>query len=1197
MEIFDVRKDETRPVALALLLSFAIGVPRVFTLAAANDLFMSEYGPANLPWAYSIGAFVLAIMGVGYVRTGRRFAPRTVGLAALAGLAALNALAYLGLELLGPRIVSFALIVGVEAEFTLTSLTFWGVASRLFSIQQARRLFGLVSAGEVIPTIVGGLALPWLVEEVGVWNLLLISVAGHAAAAIALLAVEDTADQHPTEEEASPPRAAGAAEVAQRRYLRWLAALVALNVFVYYAVDNAFYHATQQASLGTGALAAFLGDFFVALGLLSLAFKVFLSGRWRTWLGLRVSLLSVPATLAVLAGVVLLSQGTLHTATGALLAVVLLKLWERVSIEAIHVPSLHALLLPLPGPTREAARGTLDGVVAHSATLITGGLLLALNQSLELGVIGLTTVTLLALLLWGVFALRVASSYGDVLRTALAERRLDATGLRVADATTLGMLEEGINSADASRVLWNLHLLQGLGHPNLEKISLRLIRHADPVVVEAAARLLERQGTAKCAPALQQRLEDAADLAPRAQARLLRALASTAPDHAPATMRAHLGHEDPTVIAAAAVGLFRFGGSEGARTAAPRLTILSRSDEPRARQMAARAVGSIGQPSVARLLTRLLKDRDIGVKRTAVHAAGRLADPSLWPFVIDALGPSRLRDAAADALVRGGSNALPDVLEAARRPGQYWRLRHRLVDIAARIGGDEAVQFLLHTIIEDGREDLDLRYAALRALDDARLSPNTKDRRRLEPCVDMEFRVHRLCCEAIRQTRDWVPGDLLADALEHERRRSRDRLLLLLGTILGDAALREARTFAASSNKEDRGLAAELLEQSLPRAWAERVLPSLEADESRAQGRSSSTERAKWLAGLPRQTRQWGLRWLTVCAAEAATAAGAQVDDLHIGDSANTLSRVRALRGDRMLRGLSGQQLSDLAVRARVRQLQPGEGLLAAGERTRILFVLHQGVLSHAVSGKPPGLRTPPFKTDSVALLRALPSSATLTAEADSEVIEVHAEHLQDLLDDDVEATWQILQAMCDRLRAALAPAPLHVDPPAPPRTTAEAEGSYYDVLQRLVTLRAIPTFHSVEEHILLALAEAVREESYAAEQAVVAQGDLGTSMYILLEGEVRVHVGEQTVAMMQAPNIFGELSAISPAPRSASITAVRPVRAFVLSRATLRGLALAQQDILLVMMDLLLDRMNLGTQPEPRPTARPAFTTDDMTL
>ncbi|CAN0548259.1 unnamed protein product, partial [Laminaria digitata] len=346
-------------------------------------------------------------MGVGYVRTSRRFAPRTVGLAALAGLAALNALAYVGLELLGPRIVSFALIVGVEAEFTLTSLTFWGVASRLFSIQQARRLFGLVSAGEVIPTVVGGLALPWLVEEVGVWNLLLISVAGHAAAAIALLAVEDTADQHPTEEDASPPRAAGAAEIAQRRYLRWLAALVALNVFVYYAVDNAFYHATQQASLGTGALAAFLGDFFVALGLLSLAFKVFLSGRWRTWLGLRVSLLSVPATLAVLGGVVLLSQGTLHTATGALLAVVLLKLWERVSIEAIHVPSLHALLLPLPGPTREAARGTLDGVVAHSATLITGGVLLALNQSLELGVVGLTAVTLLALLLWGVFALRV----------------------------------------------------------------------------------------------------------------------------------------------------------------------------------------------------------------------------------------------------------------------------------------------------------------------------------------------------------------------------------------------------------------------------------------------------------------------------------------------------------------------------------------------------------------------------------------------------------------------------------------------------------------------------------------------------------------------------------------------------------------------------------------------------------------------
>lgn len=1197
MEIFDVRKDETRSVGLALLLSFAIGVPRVFTLAAANDLFMSEYGPADLPWAYSIGAFALALMGLVYVRSSRCFEPRTVGLVALAGLAALNALAYLGLDVLGPRVISFALIVGVEAEFTLTSLTFWGVASRLFSIQQARRLFGLVSAGEVIPTIVGGLALPWLVEEIGVWNLLLISVAGHAAAAVALRAVEDAAAQNVTDEQGSPARTAGAAEVAQRRYVRWLAVIVALNVFVYYAVDNVFYHATQQASLGTGALAAFLGDFFVALGLLSLAFKVFLSGRWRTWLGLRVSLLSVPATLAVLGGVVLLSQGTLHTSTGALLAVVLLKLWERVSVEAIHVPSLHALLLPLPGPTREDARGTLDGVIAHSATLMTGGLLLALNQGLDLGVAGLTTVALVALAMWAAFALRVASSYGDVLRTALAERRLDTTGLRVADATTLSMLEEGLHSADASRVLWNLHLLQSLGHPSLEKISLGLLRHAEPVVIEAAARLLEREGSAKCAPLLQARLEAPEALAPQAQARLLRALAATAKDHAPATMRAHLGHEDPAVIAAAAVGLFRYGGAEGARTAAPRLTILSRSDDPRARRMAARAVGSIGKPSVVRLLTRLLKDRDIGVQRTAVLAAGRLADPSLWPFVVDALGPSRLRDAAADALVRAGDSALPEVLRAAQRPGQYWRLTHRLVDIAARIGGPEATQFILQTIIVNGAQDLDLRHAGLKALDDAQTPLKAADRLQLGPCVDMEINVHHACCEAMGQIQGWVPGDLLADALEHERRRSRDRLLLLLSAIVGDNALREARTFAASSNSEDRGLAAELLEQSLPRSWAERVLPSLQADDSRAQGNASTASRAAHLATLPARTRTWGLRWLTVCAVDAAAAAGAKLEDLHLGQSATTLSRVRALRGDHLLAKLSGQQLSDLAVRAHIRQLRPAEPLLEAGQRTHTLFVLHKGVLSHAVSGKPPGLRTPPFKTDSIALLRALPSMATLTAEAECEVIEVRAEHLEDLLDDDVGATWQILQAMCDRLREALAPAPAQAAALALPRSPAPAEGAYYDVLQRLVTLRANPTFHALEEHILLALAEAVREVSYAAEQPVVAQGDLGTSMYIMVEGTVRVHVGEQTVAMIEAPNIFGELSAISPAPRSASITAVSPVRAFVLSRATLHGLALAQHDILRVMMDLLLDRMNLGTDAVPKRTARPSFATDDMTL
>lgn len=1193
MNLFDVRRDEARPVALALLLSFAIGVPRVFTLAAANDLFMAEHGPAMLPWAYVAGAVGLALLSVVYVRISRRVAPRRLGLAVLFGLAVLSAAAYVGLSWIGPRWISFALIIGVEAEITLTGLTFWGLVSRVFTLPQARRLFGLVSAGEVVPTLVGGLALPGLVAEIGVWNLLLVSVAGHAAAALALVVVEDAAGAGEVEAEAPAKQGTGA-ESAQRRYMLWIGAIVAINVFVYYAVDNAFFHATQEANLGEGRLAAFLGDFFVALGLVSLCFKLFLSGRWRRWLGLQSALLSVPLTLLVLASVALFAHGPLYTMQGALLAVVLLKLWERVTIEAIHVPSVQTLLLPLPGETRAAARATLDGVVVHSAALVAGGVLLLLNQRLTAE--GLTTAVVVALVLWAGVGVKVAASYRDVLRTALAERRLDPSGLRDADATTLRLLTEGLDHPDPSRVLWNLHLLRELGHPQIESLAQGLLDHEASIVVEAAARLLEREGTDKSAPVVLRRLERA-DGEPKVKARLLRALSQLAPDHALDRLRAALDDDAPEVVAAAAVGLHRHGGPEARRHATPRLTALSRDANPRARQLAARAVGSISEAGQARLLTRLVRDPDLEVQRAALRAAGRIQADELWPFVVDALAPRRLRDVAADALVRGDAKALPYVLEAARRPGQYWRIRHRLVEIAARIGGPEAVAAAVDIAVRQGETDLDLRRAVLRALERSHARLASEDRKRLEATVDAELDRQTFLRSVQARLDVGEAADLVRDAVRQERAKSRDRILLALALALDSAGLREARTVGEEATREARDLAFELLEQSLPRAYAERVIAALSPPET-----SAAPADGPLFAELLGFARQGGLRWLGAVATEAAATAGATVDTQDIGQSAESLSRVRTLASEGLLERLGGEALADLAQRARARRLAPGETLTTAGDEVRSLLMLRDGMISAGTDGRRPALYTPPYRTNALALLRPLPAPSTLTAESEVDLLEVRAELLQDLFDDDLDAAWALLQAVCDELRRRSPDAPASAELPARPARprgrTALPERSYYEILQRLLGLRATPPFRAVEEHVLFALAEAVDEVVFRADEPIVREGALGTSMYILLEGEVRVDRGPHEIARIAAPDVFGEMSAIAPAPRSATVTAVGPTRALVLSRETLRDVAFAQHDVLRVMLDLLLDRMKLGRDAKaPRAAPRPTFVTDDMTL
>jgi CRP/FNR family transcriptional regulator, cyclic AMP receptor protein len=67
-------------------------------------------------------------------------------------------------------------------------------------------------------------------------------------------------------------------------------------------------------------------------------------------------------------------------------------------------------------------------------------------------------------------------------------------------------------------------------------------------------------------------------------------------------------------------------------------------------------------------------------------------------------------------------------------------------------------------------------------------------------------------------------------------------------------------------------------------------------------------------------------------------------------------------------------------------------------------------------------------------------------------------------------------------------------------------------------------------------------KESFAAGETVFARGDAGTSMYIVVEGEVDIDYDEQRSVRLGVGESFGEMSLIDKRPRSATVTAVTDV-------------------------------------------------------
>jgi CRP-like cAMP-binding protein len=134
-----------------------------------------------------------------------------------------------------------------------------------------------------------------------------------------------------------------------------------------------------------------------------------------------------------------------------------------------------------------------------------------------------------------------------------------------------------------------------------------------------------------------------------------------------------------------------------------------------------------------------------------------------------------------------------------------------------------------------------------------------------------------------------------------------------------------------------------------------------------------------------------------------------------------------------------------------------------------------------------------------------------------------------------------------------------------------------HDKLQRLQT---VGIFAATPVEVLLQLAEAVEEVHLAAGEQLFAKGDLGTSMYVIVTGQVRIHIGDQTVVELADGEIVGELAALDPEPRSASVSAIDPTTLYRIEQATLQALMVDHPEIVQAVIKELAQRLRDTTAP-----------------
>jgi CRP/FNR family transcriptional regulator, cyclic AMP receptor protein len=133
--------------------------------------------------------------------------------------------------------------------------------------------------------------------------------------------------------------------------------------------------------------------------------------------------------------------------------------------------------------------------------------------------------------------------------------------------------------------------------------------------------------------------------------------------------------------------------------------------------------------------------------------------------------------------------------------------------------------------------------------------------------------------------------------------------------------------------------------------------------------------------------------------------------------------------------------------------------------------------------------------------------------------------------------------------------------------------------IDRLLLVRGVPIFQELRVDFLTRLASIMNEIIVPQGKMIFAEGQEGQSLYIVISGKVRVHVGSKELVILEKGSCFGEMSLFDAEPRSASVTAISDCVCLVLTQQQLYEAINETPDIAINIICFLSSRIRSQTR------------------
>jgi len=1020
LNLLHINHDEKRRVSLFFFQNFFEGLGVSFFYTLALTYFLNSDTPIyKFPWAYIAAGVGIMIFATVYARFEHHGIPAKL----FTGLAIfIVGLLILARFLLGAPIDELYIGIGLLAThlviYFINKLQFWGMSALTFDVRQSKRVFSVLSAGDLPAKFLGYTVIAKLFSDgtIPLEYLIYAAILSYLASIYILrIIIREEPDlrkhlghdetEHHTSQELSP-------------IVKGLMVLAVITVFGTLIIEYLFakevnHHFELEGGTTLGLISTTLA---ISYGVATVI-KLFLSGRIMQRISLRALIVSMPILLMITIVIfwIVTPSSQKHELYNYFF--IILFVIELILKETLNKPLVLSLYQPLSKAQRLDGHTKVKGYFESLGMLIVGFFLLNYYQHHKHIDLNYSTIALMiGLGIWVAIGFGFGRTYLKNLREIISRKLLRGDRSLFLDPDTAGFLRKKLTSHDEFEVINAWDLLQKNGQIEEHDVRIMLQHTNDDYRLRALQFIPSVKLSRRSKQTMLQDLFY--DHNKKVQLLSLERFAEIADPDAWQDLYAKFSDTDQRQ--ALYSGLFSQHPNGGSMARSEEILSWLGSNDVDIQAKALNLLEFTDFHPFHEEIKPFLTDPEPQLCRAAIQAAVKHSDEEVVSKLIELLEQRRFAFEVVRCLSVIPDNLLDHLASLIKGNGEY---RDRKV-ISALIAHSDA-----------GRERV------------KKFLPNEKPQMRDILSVELMSQSQKLKGDkAIRGQMDFevnlldklnleVADKDLQKALDLERSYITVRLLRWCYIFTGERALLKAIDHYLLGDSDKIGMTIEALQVSLPQSVFSMIRPHIE------DARTEVTQDVKkfmeeflkehksyrdWLVGtfvrklmslelaMANELQHRDSRFISECLDGMESFTHMEKSDK---TSIKLLERVLLLKQTAMFSTTDENYLLEIAEVMTENEVPAGSTIFSEGDEGNSMYIIVSGEVQINADGHTLATLGETEFFGDLSLLDPAPRSASAMTTRDSVILELNDAAIYELMSDHIDVTRGIIRVLCERLR------------------------------------------------------------------------------------------------------------------------------------------------------------------------------------